>query len=151
MTSLGQLLALLVTTALSSTAQACDPQTGARIQTIHAYWEAEPLIGQQRDGDPLVYFDLPIGYRLGVLARQAGPDVYVEQGQWRKYNVELVHLELYDARQHPPKRVAQTLAGANSASGFSEDFLPTAGGRGLILRLSKPLCVPTDGTLGSVN
>ena len=127
----------------SAPALACDPDTGERRQMISASWGGTSLIGTMYPGDDLVYFDLPSGRTLGVRTRPVSDEVYREQAQWRKFNVELVHLEFYDGDTKPRKLIAQTIAGANTSSEMSAKFLPGFGDERLRVELWKSVCVPT--------
>ena len=125
----------------ASNAAACDSETGERLQLVFASWAGESLAGMYRDGDELMYFQIPNGARFGVRTRPVSDEVYREQFQWRKYNAELVHLEFYDTKAKQPKLIAETLAGANSTSNISADFVPGVGDPRLRVELRKSVCV----------
>ena len=125
---------------------ACNTGTGAREQRISASWGGESLVAINYDGDELTYFELPSGKKLGVRYKDAGKEVYTEQGKWRTYNVELIHVEYFDATSKPVKSIKSRLAGAASTSALNESDLPGIGDAKLRIAYIKPVCVPTGAT-----
>jgi len=122
---------------------ACNSDTGERRQQIGVSWGGESLVAIQYDGDVLTYFELPSGKKLGVGFKDAGKEVYVEQGKWRAFNVELIQVEYFDATATPMKRIKEGLSGANSSSTLDEKYLPGVGNSKLRIEFNKPVCVPT--------
>ena len=129
---------------LASDALACDPATGERSQSVSASWAGESLVGVHGNGDELMHFQTPGGMRFGLRTRPVSDEVYREQFQWRKYNVELVHLEFYDTNEKQPRLIAETLAGANSTSNVSADFVPGIGDSRLRVELRRSVCVSAN-------
>jgi|CXWL01.1.fsa_nt_gi hypothetical protein len=129
---------------LASDAAACDSKTGERQQLVFASWAGESLAAMYLEGDEMMYFQIPNGVKFGVRTRPVSDDVYREQFQWRKYNSELVHLEFYDTKEKQPTLIAETLAGANSTSNISADFVPGVGDPRLRVELQKSVCVSAD-------
>jgi hypothetical protein len=132
--------------AASGQLYACNTDTGERKQQISASWGGEDLVAIQYHGDDLTYFELPSGKKLGVGFKEAGKEVYTEQGKWRTFNVELIHVAYFDATAKPIKRIKEGLSGANGTSALDESYLPGIGDQKLRIEFNKPVCIPTGVT-----
>ncbi|MCB1635010.1 MAG: hypothetical protein KDI51_10505 [Xanthomonadales bacterium] len=132
-----------LTMAMPRAAQACDPETGQRTQIVWGLWNGQHLPSTLKPGSDLTFIHLPNSGVLGVRTKPATHLDYLEQGQWRRFNVELVHVEFFDASVDPPAPLRQILMGANTYSSFGEGWLPLVG-KEFALQLEKAVCIDTS-------
>lgn len=136
-------ICVLAWMAASSSALACDPDTGERVQSVALRWNGEPIVHYEATGD-IKRVALPNGFELGVRIEPASAEKYAELAKQSKRTAELVHIQLFDLSQSPPRRLTHTWGGANSIQGFGADGgadrVEALGSPGVSMTLLKPVC-----------
>ena len=128
----------------ASSAWACDPQTGERVQNVVADWNGDHLARWTTDSAEPEVLDLPNGLKVGIRIEEATPEKYAELKSSMAHVTELVSIVLYDMESTPPRELSQTWGGANSIQGFGSqggaNRVEALGDPGLELHLMKPVC-----------
>lgn len=136
--------AVVATSAIPITSQACDWETGAREQRAFLSWNGKAVTDWVVASDSIKTVTLPSGFSLGVKIEEAEAEKYDELASKLTHAPEIVKVSLFVLSNSTPRLLTYTYAGTNSLQGYGArggaDRVDELGTPGVLLTLLRPVC-----------
>lgn len=145
-------MVVVATSAIPTTSQACNWDSGTREQHVYLSWDSQTVTDWVVASDSIKAVTLPNGFALGVKIEEPEQEKYAELSDKLRYVPEMVKISLFDLSANEPRLLTYTYGGANSLQGYGArggaDRVDELGTPGVLLTLLKPVC-SQQGTVAS--